>query len=118
MKFCENALCVFHLEAGDNNRLRHALAAEQVEVRQYTIVDTATGNRFRLCEVCCNAVALVNENKSRKESGIFASIQAEGPGEVVKNEACGVQAGEKKESGSGAREAPSVDSASSEGSEG
>jgi hypothetical protein len=61
MKFCENPLCVFHLEGGENNRLRRIIGAREVEVRQFTIVDSATGRRLRFCEVCANAVAMANE---------------------------------------------------------
>jgi hypothetical protein len=72
MKFCENALCAFHLESGDSNRLRRIIGAREVEVRQFTIVDSATGRRLRFCEVCANAVAMANErpkHETNREKG-------------------------------------------------
>jgi len=71
MKFCCNALCQFHLEAGDNNRLDWEIGTKHVQVRQLTVIDSATGASLRFCEVCANAVAMANEatknNENRKE---------------------------------------------------
>jgi hypothetical protein len=67
MTFCCNSLCQFHLEAGDSNRLKWDIAGKLCDVRQYTIVDTATGRRLHFCEVCTNAVAMANEKHETKE---------------------------------------------------
>lgn len=68
MKFCCNALCQFHLEAGDNNRLDWDIGTKRVQVRQIVIIDSATGARLNLCEVCANAVALANEQQQKNET--------------------------------------------------
>jgi len=61
VKFCENALCGCHMEAGDSNRLRRMIGMQEVEFRQFTIIDSVTRRRLRFCEVCANAVAMANE---------------------------------------------------------
>lgn len=60
MKFCANPICRWHIEAGDNNRLRYDLCEQ--DIRQLTLIDSATGRRLALCEVCANAVAMANQN--------------------------------------------------------
>jgi hypothetical protein len=68
-KFCCNRLCRFHVDcAAGINRLQYiypATTGSNIDVRRLVIRDPATGAEFRFCEICANAVALVNEQSKK-----------------------------------------------------
>lgn len=62
MRFCDNKLCQFHVEAPEGmDRLRHLPnSGDIVEIRRLRIVVQDTNRTLHFCEICANVAALIH----------------------------------------------------------